>query len=44
MTPVSGRTQAVEGWRLSCPGAVTHDWQDQYGNHCQTLTIAEPEK
>jgi transglutaminase-like putative cysteine protease len=42
MTPVSGRTQAVEAWRLVCPGAVTHEWHDQYGNLCHTLTIAEP--
>lgn len=42
MTPLSGRTQAVEGWRLSCPGATTTPWQDQYGNYCHTLTIAEP--
>jgi transglutaminase-like putative cysteine protease len=42
MTPVSGRTQAVEAWKLTCPGAVTHEWQDQYGNVCHTLTIAEP--
>ena len=27
MTPLSGRTQAVEGWRLSCPGATPHPWQ-----------------
>ena len=41
MTPLSGRTQAVESWRLSCPCATTTPWQDQYGNHCHTLTIAE---
>ena len=23
MTPVSGRTQAVESWKLSCPGATS---------------------
>ena len=32
MTPLSGRTQAVETWRLSCPGATTTPWYDQYGN------------
>ncbi len=42
MTPVSGRTQAVESWKLSCPGAVTHEWYDQYGNCCHTLTVAQP--
>ncbi len=42
MTPLSGRTQAVESWRLSCPEAVTHEWYDQYGNLCHALTIAEP--
>jgi transglutaminase-like putative cysteine protease len=42
MIPLSGRTQAVESWRLTCPGAVTHEWRDQYGNCCQTLTVAEP--
>ncbi len=39
MTPVSGRTQSVEAWRLSCPDALTHEWQDQYGNRCHTLTV-----
>src|SRR5581483_9538676 len=42
MTPLSGPTQAVESWKLSCPGATTTPWQDQYGNSCHTLTIAEP--
>jgi transglutaminase-like putative cysteine protease len=42
MTPLSGLTQAVESWRLSCPGAVTTPWQDQYGNLCHTLTVAQP--
>ena len=42
MTPLSGPTQAVESWRLSCPGAVTTPWQDQYGNLCHTLTVAQP--
>jgi transglutaminase-like putative cysteine protease len=42
MTPVSGRTQAVESWKLSCPGATSTPWQDQFGNYCHTLTIAEP--
>lgn len=42
MTPVSGRTQAVESWKLTCPGAITTPWHDQYGNLCHTLTVAEP--
>lgn len=42
MTPLSGRTQAVENWTLCCPGAVTTPWQDQYGNFCHTLTVAQP--
>jgi transglutaminase-like putative cysteine protease len=42
MTPLSGSTQAVESWRLTCPGAVTTPWQDQYGNLCHTLTVAQP--
>ena len=42
MTPLSGPTQAVESWRLSCPGAVTTPWQDQYGNLCHTLTVPQP--
>ena len=42
MTPLSGRTQAVESWKLSCPGALTDAWHDQYGNLCHTLTVAEP--
>lgn len=42
MTPLSGRTQAVEAWRLTCPGAVTHEWHDQYGNCCHTLTVTQP--
>jgi transglutaminase-like putative cysteine protease len=42
LTPLSGRTQAVESWKVSCPGAVTHQWYDQYGNCCHTLTTAQP--
>lgn len=42
MTPHSGRTQAVEAWRLTCPGAAMHEWRDQYGNSCHTLTVAQP--
>ncbi len=42
MTPLSGRTQAVESWKLSCPGAATTAWFDQYGNACHTLTVARP--
>src|SRR6185312_13102388 len=42
MTPLSGPTQAVESWKLSCPGAATTPWQDQYGNLCHTLTVAQP--
>jgi len=42
MTPLSGRTQAVENWTLICPGAVTTAWQDQYGNACHTLTVTKP--
>jgi len=42
MTPLSGPTQTVESWKLTCPGAVTTPWQDQYGNCCHTLTVAEP--
>lgn len=42
MTPLSGRTQAVESWRIVCPGAATTPWQDQYGNLCHTLTVAQP--
>jgi transglutaminase-like putative cysteine protease len=42
MTPLSGRTQAVESWALMCPGAVTTAWQDQYGNLCHTLTVPNP--
>lgn len=41
MTPLSGPTQAVESWRLSCPGALADPWYDQYGNLCHTLTVAE---
>ena len=37
MTPLSGSTQAVESWKLTCPGAATTPWQDQYGNLCHTL-------
>jgi transglutaminase-like putative cysteine protease len=39
MTPLSGRTQAVESWALTCPGATMTPWQDQYGNACHTLTV-----
>ena len=42
MTPLSGPTQAVETWKISCPGAVTTPWQDQYGNLCHTLTVGQP--
>ena len=42
MTPLSSRTQTVESWKLACPGALTTPWQDQYGNLCHTLTVAEP--
>jgi transglutaminase-like putative cysteine protease len=42
MTPLSGRTQAVESWKLTCPGATTTPWQDQFGNLCHTLTVAQP--
>jgi transglutaminase-like putative cysteine protease len=42
MTPLSGRTQAVESWKIACPGATTTAWQDQYGNVCHTLTVAQP--
>lgn len=42
MTPLSGSTQAVETWKLSCPGAIIHEWYDQYGNYCHTLTVAHP--
>jgi len=42
LTPLSGRTQAVESWKVSCLGAVTHQWYDQYGNCCHTLTVAQP--
>ncbi|MGV1014278.1 MAG: transglutaminase family protein [Methyloceanibacter sp.] len=42
MTPLSGRTQAVEHWMLSCPGAINTPWRDQYGNYCHTLTVAKP--
>jgi hypothetical protein len=41
-TPVSSRTQAVEAWKITCPGAVLNEWHDQYGNCCHTLTVAEP--
>ena len=43
MTPLSGRTQVggeLEG--SHAPGAVTHQWYDQYGNCCHTLTVAQP--
>jgi transglutaminase-like putative cysteine protease len=42
MTPHSGRTQAVESWALTCPGATMNQWEDQYGNACHTLTVAKP--
>jgi transglutaminase-like putative cysteine protease len=42
MTPLSGSTQAVETWKLSCPGALMNEWHDQYGNCCHTLTVAQP--
>src|SRR5512141_349812 len=42
LTPLSGRTQVVESWKVSTPGAVTHQWYDQYGNCCHTLTVAQP--
>jgi len=42
MTPLSGSTQAVETWKLTCPGALMNEWYDQYGNCCHTLTIAHP--
>jgi transglutaminase-like putative cysteine protease len=42
MTPLTGRTQAVENWALICPGASTTPWQDQYGNACHTLTMTKP--
>jgi transglutaminase-like putative cysteine protease len=42
MTPLSGRTQAVESWTLACPGATATPWQDHYGNLCHTLTVAKP--
>lgn len=42
MTPLSGRTQAVEAWKLSHPGATTEEWTDQYGNLCHTLTVSQP--
>lgn len=42
MTPLSGRTQAVESWVLSCPGATMTPWSDQYGNVCHTLTANKP--
>lgn len=42
MTPLSGRTQAVESWSLMCPGATTSAWQDQYGNACHTLSVTKP--
>jgi transglutaminase-like putative cysteine protease len=42
VTPLSGRTQAVESWKINCPGALITPWQDQYGNLCHTLTVAQP--
>ncbi len=32
----------MESWKVSTPGAVTHQWYDQYGNCCHTLTVAQP--
>ena len=32
----------MESWKLTCPGALTDEWHDQYGNCCHTLTVAEP--
>ena len=42
LTPLSGRTQVVESWKVSTPGAVIHQWYDQYGNCCHTLTVTQP--
>ena len=42
LTPLSGRTQVVESWKVTTPGAVLHQWYDQYGNCCHTLTVAQP--
>jgi transglutaminase-like putative cysteine protease len=42
VTPLSGRTQVVESWKVTAPGAVLHQWYDQYGNCCHTLTVAQP--
>lgn len=42
VTPLSGRTQAVESWKLTVPGAMTQEWTDQYGNLCHTLTVNQP--
>ncbi len=42
LTPLSGRTQTVENWKIFCPGAAIIPWQDQHGNLCHTLTIAQP--
>jgi transglutaminase-like putative cysteine protease len=42
LTPLSSRTQAVESWALTCPGASMTQWQDQYGNVCHTLTVSKP--
>lgn len=42
MTPLSGRTQAVESWALTCSGATMTHWRDQYGNSCHTLTVSQP--
>jgi transglutaminase-like putative cysteine protease len=42
LTPLSGRTQVVESWRVTTPGAVLHQWYDQYGNCCHTLTVTQP--
>jgi transglutaminase-like putative cysteine protease len=41
-TPLSGHTQAVQAWKLTCPGALMTEWTDQYGNLCHTLTVAQP--
>jgi transglutaminase-like putative cysteine protease len=42
MTPLSGPTQTVESWSLTCPGATTMPWHDQYGNLCHALTVSQP--
>ena len=43
LTPLSGRTQVVESWKVStCPVPSSIEWYDQYGNCCHTLTVAQP--